>query len=84
MIFYIEVLKGCPYSEEALKELRTLRKKDKNIILETTIVTQEEKDTYKDKHKINTFPNIYYKKTTRRVKIGGYDKLMNFIAKHNL
>ena len=72
---YIIVLENCPYSMAALELLDSLNIKYKRLSVSAT-----NKDTYKTKE-INTFPQIYLKKTVSNhsILLGGYDKLKQFI-----
>lgn len=84
-MFFIVVLKGCPYSEQALAILKKICRRYKGEhTLTTEFVSQEDKDDYKKMHHIHTFPQVFYKKNIRRMRIGGYDNLLVFLKKHQL
>lgn len=83
MMFFIVMLKGCPYSDQALAILKKIYRRYKGEhTLTTEFVSQEDKDDYKKMHHINTFPQVFYKKNKRWMRIGGYDKLLVFLKKH--
>lgn len=69
----INYLYGCPFcknSERILKEY--------NIPYTKNVVTQKTKEDFKKKYKMETFPQIFYK-TSKLVKIGGNDALVDLI-----
>ena len=69
----IYVLEGCPYCEKALRILNENNMKYKKIVVET----EEEKQYYKKKNKMNTFPQIFLQKSkTENIKVGGCDDFM--------
>ena len=65
------VLKGCPHCASSL-ELVKSRKIDHEVI----VVSQEEKDLYKKKHGMNTFPQVFYNRTL----IGGNQDLHEIVG----
>lgn len=72
---YIITLEDCPYSIAALELLDSLNIKYKHII-----VTQTNKEKYKTKE-IDTFPQIYLVKDNKKLLLGGYSDLKEFIDK---
>lgn len=64
------VLKGCPYCASSLDLV-----KSKKIDHEVIVVSQEEKESYKKKHSMNTFPQVFYNRTL----IGGNQDLHEII-----
>jgi glutaredoxin len=76
----IIVLKGCPYSEKAHKELKSLHRQQK-IILEDTLIDSSQKEKYRTK-KMPTFPQIYYKTNKNNIKIGGSSDLEEWLVKN--
>ena len=71
---FIIVLEECPYSEAAIKLLKTNKIKFKSLK-----VSRSEKDKYVTSE-INTFPQIYLRKTTNSdsLLLGGYTDLKKF------
>lgn len=70
------VLDGCPYCEK-LKELLTKY----NIPTEYIETTFENKDTFKIKYNIETFPQVYLikNKNDTGIALGGYTDVQNII-----
>ena len=65
-------LQGCPYSMNAESLLN-----NNNIEFDLIKVSHDDKDHYKEKNKMNTFPQIFLETQTETVKIGGYNELNN-------
>ena len=76
---YIVVLKHCPYSIKAHRQLKRLQKENK-IILYDTIINDDQKTDF---HQMPTFPQIHYKIRTRKIKIGGSTDLEEWIKKNH-
>lgn len=57
-MFHLFVIKGCPYCKAAID----LVKKHK-ISHKLTWVADDQKDYYKEAHKMHTFPQVFYKTT---------------------
>jgi len=74
---FIVVLEGCPYSNAAL-ELLT----DNKINFKSLKVTSNEKEKYKT-GEISTFPQIYLKKNSNSLLLGGYSDLKVFFETFN-
>ena len=72
---YIITLEDCPYSIAALKLLDSLNIKYKHLI-----VNRINKEKYKTEE-INTFPQIYLVKDDKKLLLGGYSDLKEFIDK---
>ena len=74
----IYYLLGCPYSESAKKLVENYNLNHK--IIE---VTYENKNHYKKKNKMNTFPQIFLTRNINRrsvkFKIGGYNELEKYL-----
>lgn len=70
-MFNLFVIKGCPYCQHAIE----LAKQHK-ITHKLHWVKPENKDTYKNKHNMNTFPQILYGSKTM---IGGSDDFEQLI-----
>ena len=72
-MFIIYGLDYCPYCIKSVQLLNM-----HNIPHQITWIKDIEKNTYKKKHKMSTFPQIFYKlspKNKKMVKIGGFDDL---------
>lgn len=72
------VLRGCPYCNAAIE----LVKKHK-ITNKLVYVNDMQKDFYKQKHKMQTFPQIFYRTSENsksQTLIGGYDDLEQLVA----
>jgi len=67
------VLDGCPYCAMALDTL-----KKRKISYKSTVVPQSKKNEYKKKSNMETFPQIFIKSSTKRLKIGGMSDLTNY------
>lgn len=78
MTQYLEIysLEGCPYSVKAEKLVKDLRLPYKVIK-----VTDSNKQSYKDKNQMATFPQIFivYPQLGLRKLIGGYTELTNVL-----
>jgi len=80
MILLIYSLIGCPYSKKALNIL-----KDSKLKYNVIHVKNKDKDEFKIKLKINTFPQIYiqkdvvYNKSIKNILIGGCDELEKYV-----
>lgn len=72
----IYVLDGCPYCNNALRLLNQYHFQHK-----ITIVESHEKEYYKKKNKMNTFPQIFLEMDKKkRIKIGGNDNLEQILS----
>lgn len=72
-MFQLYGLNYCPYCIKAIQMFEM-----HGIPHKATWVKDHEKDKYKKKHKMNTFPQIFYKSTPKNrkmIKIGGFDEL---------
>ena len=74
MILQIYSLIGCPYS---LKSEETLKLYKPKIFK----VEQNEKDKYKKMNNMNTFPQIFLVDNDIKIKIGGYDNMMDLLER---
>lgn len=73
-MIYIYNLDKCIYGVNAIKLLNKNKIPFKEII-----VKDEQKEKYKIKNKMQTFPQIFFKHSSGRlIKIGGYDNLVDF------
>ena len=71
MKVFIFVIDGCPYCRKAINMLN-----NNSIPFEDIIVSAEDKPTYKTRHKMDSFPQIFIKTTEEEyIKIGGSDDL---------
>ena len=70
----IYTIPGCPYCSHALEILKKLKIKVKNVH-----VASNKKRFYSEKHKMCTFPQIFYVLKGKEIKIGGCDDLIKFI-----
>lgn len=78
------VLYGLDYCPYCIKSIQLL--KMHNIPHKMTWIKESDKDKYKKKHKMSTFPQVFYKttpKSRKMVKVGGFDDLekMFLVAK---
>ena len=71
-------LEGCPYSMNAESLLN-----NNSIEFDLIKVSYDEKDHYKQKNKMNTFPQVFLETPKETVKIGGYDDLNNIFSMIN-
>ena len=65
-------LENCWYSNEATKMLAKNKIKYNKI---TVPNLEKEKDKIKKKTKMNTFPQIFIQKGTKKIKLGGFSEL---------
>lgn len=65
---------SCPCSYSAKKEFGIFDP-------EVTLVHDHEKDHYKIKNEMTTFPQIFFVVNDKRIKIGGYDDTIKIIEK---
>lgn len=72
---FVVTLEDCPYSLSSLELLNSYKIKYKNLN-----VKRVDKEKYKT-NEINTFPQIYLKKTTTNdsLLLGGYTNLKEFV-----
>ena len=68
--FVLYVLDGCPFCKRATDKLEQL-----SLQHETVVVEQSQKEQYKIKHKMSTFPQIFFEDKEGKYKIGGCDEL---------
>lgn len=70
---YIEafILSGCPYSRKAEEYL-----KKNDIPYKKIFVSQEDKNFYKERNNMPTFPQLFLSYYGKKIMIGGYDTLM--------
>lgn len=74
MLLYIYSLMGCPYS---LKSEETLKLYKPKIMK----VSKNEKDKYKKMNNMSTFPQIFLVDNDSNIKIGGYNDMIELLAK---
>ena len=74
-MFTIYTIIGCPYCENAVLLLKKNKLKFKNIIAKT----EKQKQKYKEKHDMYTFPQVFFKSNKKNIKIGGYADTLEFI-----
>lgn len=75
-MFYIYSLNGCPHSERAEILVGRIGLKHKIIPVKNEM---KEKNAYKKKHKMDTFPQIFYKTGSKTIKIGGYSDFFDAV-----
>lgn len=80
-MFILYGLEYCPYCIKSVQLLSM-----HNIPHKMNWIEESDKDKYKKKHKMSTFPQIFYKispKNKKMVKIGGFDDIerMFLVAK---
>jgi len=72
--FKLYVLDGCPFCKRALDRIKSL-----GLDHESIIISHEQKEKYKIKHEMETFPQIFFIDNTNKnkteYKIGGCDEL---------
>lgn len=73
-MFTLYTLQHCPYSQEALHALELLEIPHRNIV-----VKMKDKDKYKKKHQMDTFPQIFLKENKKIIKIGGFRELVIYL-----
>lgn len=66
----VYTIQHCPFCHRAIQLLKQKKLKYKNIVVDT-----KDKEKYKKKNKMTTFPQIFY----RKKKIGGFDNLNSII-----
>lgn len=69
----INYLYGCPYCKNAEKTLKMY-----NIPYTKNIVTTKTKENFKQKYRMDTFPQIFYR-GSKLNKIGGFTELLELI-----
>ena len=75
-MIYVYSLFGCPFSEAAEDLVKDTKVPHKIV----KINTQKDKDKYKKKHQMTTFPQIYFKNSRgKMVKIGGYEEFRSIV-----
>lgn len=75
-MIYIYSLFGCPFSEAAEDLIKETRVPHKII----KVNTQKEKNSYKRKHNMQTFPQIFFKNSRGQIiKIGGYEEFRSIV-----
>ena len=68
-------LEGCFFSMSAESLLN-----NNNIDFELIRVTHDNKDDFKQKNKMNTFPQIFLETKNESVKVGGFSDLQNIFT----
>jgi len=69
----VNLINKCYYCEELKKILKELKIKYKKVI-----VSEKDKDKYKNKN-ISTFPQVYYNYKKTKVLLGGYTDFLRII-----
>jgi len=75
------ILQGSPYSEKADNLLNCLVEAGAIESYEPTYISTQQKQQYKQKNNLDTFPHIFYSRNQRFRKVGGCDDLISFIMK---
>ena len=70
----INVLEGCPYCNNSLNVLDNF-----NIKYKKTVVEQNEKNKFKKKYNMDTFPQVLLELNNKHLVLGGNQDLMNSI-----
>ena len=84
MEFEIYVLRGCFYSKRALRILHRLMRHGRIDGLTYHLIDHEHKDEWKQRNKMPTFPQIFYKKNINRIRLGGLTDLEDYLARHQM
>ena len=74
-MFTVYVKPGCPYCAETIHTLKSKKVKHKIVELKT----EARREKIKEKHKYNTFPQVFYKKNL----IGGNTELQSIVESCN-
>tara|TARA_B100000780_G_scaffold276484_2_gene245136 strand:+ start:5077 stop:5385 length:309 start_codon:yes stop_codon:yes gene_type:complete len=74
-MFEVYIIKPCPYCSHVVKELVRLKIKNKVIIVKTL----KEKEKLCKKHKMNTFPQVFYKIGNKKYQVGGCSQFVEFV-----
>lgn len=79
MIFYrmfvLYLIRGCPFCKKALK---LVKEYDLNVSIHW--VSQADKDLYKEKNGMKTFPQIFHKYNDDITLIGGYSEFYGVVT----
>lgn len=70
----INVLEGCPYCNNSLRLLDNLGVKYKKVI-----VNQNEKNKYKKKYNMSSFPQVLLELNNKHLVLGGNDELVKSV-----
>ena len=79
-MFILYLKPGCPYCEESKKIILTNNFKYKFI----EVSSAQKREKLKVKHKMSTFPQIFYKNNKKQLKIGGNDDLIKKLKECNM
>ena len=79
-MFILYLKPGCPYCEQSKKIIEDNNFKHEFI----TESDYEKREKLKKKHKIPTFPQIFYKNKKKTFKIGGNEDLINKLKHCNI
>ena len=75
-MIYLYVLEGCPFSIAAIELTEEL-----NLPYKKIVVKSKSKTKYKKKHRMDTFPHIFFKnRKGKMIKIGGYEEYKSIIG----
>ena len=74
-MFEVYAIKNCPYSDHAIKILKGLKIKHKITIAKN----EKEKQKYRKKHNMNTFPQVFYKIGNKKYTVGGCSEFVEFV-----
>lgn len=70
-MFILYLKPGCPYCAESMSLIKKYKLKHKFI----EVNSENKREQLKKKHKMETFPQIFYLKNKKRSLIGGNDQL---------
>lgn len=74
-MIFLYTLTNCPYSAAAMELVEKL-----NLPHEEIRVSEEEKNKYKKKHKMETFPQIFFQNSKgKMILLGGYSDFANIV-----
>lgn len=74
-MFILYLIRGCSFCKKALKLA-----KEYKLNVSVHWVSQTEKDLYKEKHGMKTFPQIFHKYNDDITMIGGYSEFYGIVT----
>lgn len=74
-MIYLYTIVGCPYCEASIELVKKM-----NLPYKEIIVLDKERNKYKKKHEMQTFPQIFFKNSKgNMIKLGGCEDLRSII-----